>query len=168
MRWFSNHLLVPAGAPLQPALIREALQQGRAYGVFEVFGVPDGFDFYAQTPSGPVEMGGLATQATLHLAVPRLGPGAGTTDAVPTLRVRILRIARGASQGAVGLDRTVTHAEAQRGLELTYEAAQVGAYRAEIRVVPGHLLPLLGADGARYMKEYPYLYTNPIYVPPFR
>ena len=39
-----------------------------------------------------------------------------------------------------------------------------GAYRVEVYVVPRHLLHLLGENPAPYAREYPYLYTAPIYV----
>jgi hypothetical protein len=161
MRWFGNHLLVPQGAPLTPALLKEALAAGRVYGVFELFGPPAGFDYYADAGMAGELGGTVRPGTTLHLVAPDLGLPPGLPD-LPELRLRILYIGSAAAPVEVAA-QTV---RAGAGGALRHVAARPGAYRAEIRIVPHHLLPLLGrdADLARYRREYPYLYTAPIYV----
>lgn len=171
MRWFSNHLLVPAG-DLTPTRVREALAQGRNYGVFEVFGAPVGFDFYAagaEGAAGVAELGDkMKGAATLHLVAPRIPLPTGIRpDDVPTLRLRILHIAAGAPAGVQVADKTLGPDEAlgaAAARELRFPATAAGAYRAEVRIVPRHLLGLLGDNPARFLKEYPYIYTSPIYL----
>jgi hypothetical protein len=171
MRSFSNHLLVPAGGALQPEDLRQALRQGRGYGAFEVFGTPVGLDYHADTPAGLLEIGGAArAPATLRLFAPRptLPPGASPAPAQgPVLRLRILRVAPQATEAVEVASLQVSDA-AGGAAELRHVATAPGAYRAEVRITPRHLLPLLGedADRARFQREYPYLYTGPIYVSP--
>ena len=139
MRWFSNHLLV---TELSPDGLKTAIKSGRAYGAFEIFGTPVGFDYYVQ---GGGEMGDTAAVgSTLVVEVPK------TTD---PLRVRILRIdASGSNEVASG------------GGRLTFVAAQPGVYRAEIRVTPNHLVPYMGFAKDQLLKEFVWVYANPIYV----
>jgi hypothetical protein len=170
MRWFANYLLVPAGQPLTPALLHEALTHGRAFGVFHLFGPPVGFDFYAEGPAGQaaVELGGTATLgARLHLVAPRPLP-ADDRRADAVLRLSLLRVAPGATAAAVVQTRLLSAAELQAGVELVLDTATagVGAYRAEVTVIPRHLAPLLGPalDPGPYLHEFPYLYSGVIYV----
>jgi hypothetical protein len=168
MRWFTNHLLVPAGKPLGPLELKEALEARRGYGVFELLGPPHGFDFYADGPSAEQrgEIGAeVALGATLHLSPPRpLPAGDRRTDAV--MRVVVLRIAPGAERSAVVSERSLSPAELADGAGLTVDTKVhgAGAYRVEVHLVPLHLLHLLGQDAALYKHEYPYLYSGAIFV----
>lgn len=172
MRWFTNHLLVPVPAsptaPPAPAELKEALEQRRGYGVFEVLGPPHGFDFYAdgRDASQRGELGAEVAQgATLHLRPPMpLPQGDRRKDTV--MRVVVLRVAPGATGSQVVLEQRLSAAELAAAPELTVATATAGpgAYRVEIHVTPLHLLHLLGKDAARYQKEYPYLYSAPIFV----
>ncbi len=170
MRWFGNRLLVPSAAsPVTPAALHEALHQGRSYGVFEIFGSPAGFDFYATGPTTVAELGDTTgPTATLHLAAPQftIAKEAAVADATPILRLRILHIPPGATAGVEVATRTVTAAQVQAGAELTFAAPSLpsGAYRAEVRITPAHLLPLLGDSAQKYNHEYPFIYSSPIYV----
>lgn len=176
MRWFGNHLLVPKGAALTPQALYQAVTKERGYGVFEVLGSPEGFDFYADgpDPKAPAqtltyELGDTAPPgATLHVALPRPFP-AFVTGKEPVLRATLLRIAPGAKAGAVVETRFVSADELHAGVRFDVATATTGdrgpgAYRVELRMIPRHLLHLLGADAAMYAREYPYLYSSPIYV----
>ena len=172
MRWFTNHLLVPVPAdpkaPPAPAELKEALEQRRGYGVFEVLGPPHGFDFYADGREAGQrgELGAEVAQgATLHLRPPRPLP-AGDRRKDTVMRAVVLRVAPGATASQVVLERRLSAAELADAPELTVATATAGpgAYRVEIHVTPLHLLHLLGKDAARYQKEYPYLYSAPIFV----
>lgn len=168
MRSFSNHLLVPAGGEVQPGALREAIQKGRGYGAFEVFGTPVGLDYRADTAAGVVEIGGAARgPATLRLVAPRPPlPRGVPAGQGPLVRLRILRVAPQATEAVEVASLQV--GEAGDAAELRHVAAAPGAYRAEVRIVPRHLFPLLGedVDRARFQREYPYVYTGPIYVSP--
>lgn len=169
MRWFGNHLLVPPG-PLTTASLRDAVVHGRGYGVFHIFGEPEGFDFYALSPSPApgttFELGDTAPLgATLHLQAPRPLP-ATETSSEPVLRLSVLYIAAGGAGSEVVATQSVTAAELQAGAALRFDTSlrAPGAYRAEVQIVPRHLLHLLGESAASYTHEYPYLYSGPIYV----
>ncbi|MEK6606405.1 MAG: hypothetical protein AABZ30_01980 [Myxococcota bacterium] len=153
MRWFANHVLVPAGdAPLDPDELKAALAAGRAYVAFETLGSPVGFDFRAETAGGEiVEMGDVAPAgATLRVTRPTIHGWSGTVAA----RMRILRATTdGATEVAQG-----------DGDELAHVAGEAGAYRAEVRLVPEHLAPHLGPKPETYLHEYPWIYANAIRV----
>lgn len=177
MRWFSNHLLVaqPQVAALDHPLVQEALRAGRSYGVFEVFGSPQGFDFHGEQGGAVFELGATmpASGAVLRLTPPRLlysatlpRPAGGMAA---TLRVRVLRVpplmqplpeSPEPSEQVVN----VTLSADSTPEELVLRDLKPGAYRVEVRIVPHHLLPLLGANPEVYRREYPYLYASPIYV----
>jgi hypothetical protein len=168
MRWFTNHLLVPAGKPFGPAELKDALEQRRGYGVFEVLGPPHGFDFYAdgadKTQRG--EIGAEVTQgATLHVSPPRPVPmNDRRQDKV--LRLVVLRIAPGAEKAQVVIERSLSGAELADGAELLIDTKMhgAGAYRVEAHLLPLHLMHLLGKDAEKYKREYPYLYSSAIFV----
>ena len=169
MRWFGNYLLVPQGEPLTPALLREAVRKGRGYSVFHVFGPPVGFDFYAepaQVGQPIAELGDSAELgAKLHLVAPRPLP-ADDRRSEPVLRLTLLRVAPGQDKSQVVQTRLFSAAELQAGASLVADttALGVGAYRAEVTVIPHHLTHLLGPDAATYVHEFPYLYSGVIYV----
>jgi hypothetical protein len=169
MRWFGNYLLVPAAKPLTPALLREAVQKGRGFSVFHLFGPPVGFDFYAEPAAAGAPAGELGDTvpigAKLHLVAPRPLP-ATDRRAEPVLRLSLLRVAPGATTSQVVQTRLWSAAELQAGAALVVDTAALGAgaYRAEVTVIPRHLLHLLGPDSAPYLHEFPYLYSAVIYV----
>ncbi len=154
MGWFSNHLLVREG--YDDRGLKEALKAGRLYGVFEVFGFPVGFDFYAQGASIE-EMGaevGLSEGSVLVVKMPavqELDPAATP----PVLTIRLLRAIED------GFEEVAKSSDA----ELRFTPVVAGAYRAEIRVEPRHLEKHLG-DSARTVTKtsFPWIYSNAIYV----
>jgi hypothetical protein len=181
MRWFTNHLLVPQAArPLSTRVLRDALAAGRIYGVFELFGSPEGFDFYA-TAGGAMagkiyELGDTAPLgAVLRVALPHPFPSQ-LRGSEPLLRVSVRHVAlRGPGSGGPPnppssevLTRSFSiddlAANATLALDIDSAARAPGAYRVEVYIVPRHLLHLVGENAAQFAHEYPYLYSAPIYV----
>ena len=153
MHWFSNYVLVPQGE-IDDAVLKEAIAQGRMYGAFDYLGYPVGFDFHALLGETVYEMGDHApadTQVDLIVTLPkvhRLHP----LGEQPTISARILKADDG------------EWVEIATGMENLRESVGAGAYRAEIRIVPEHLRPWLGPEADDYMMDYPWIYSNPIYV----
>lgn len=152
MHWHSIHALVTTR---DRGGVMEALDHGRAFLVFEVFGTPMGIDFRAETSGGETfEMGDTAPAGvTLHLVRPSL-PEGFPSDPAPTITMRIVRAAAG---GGV----EVAHGS---DAELTFATTEPGVYRAEIHIVPEHARPYLGTSADELIHEVPWVYANPIYV----
>lgn len=173
MRWFGNYLLVPGGQPLTPALLHDAVQSGRGYVAFHLLGPPEGFDFYAEPaqPGAPTgELGDTVPfGAKLHLMAPRPLPK-NDRRTEPVLRLTLLRVAPGQTSGAIVQTRLFSAAELQDGASFVVDTKTqgAGAYRAEVTVIPRHLVHLLGGDNGNdtsvYLHEFPYLYSGVIYV----
>jgi hypothetical protein len=151
MRWFSNHLLVN---DLDIDAVNQAVRVGRMYVAFEAFGTPEGFDFVATQGTETVEMGGeAAVGATLRVTRPGLPDGHPAVPA-PELTLRILRSSPTGGEVVAEGD----------GETLEYLAAEAGAYRAEVRMVPHHARPFLAAEADALVREVPWIYSNPVYV----
>ncbi|MDY0003402.1 MAG: hypothetical protein RBU30_19035 [Polyangia bacterium] len=154
MRWFSNYLLVPPG-PVDDAVLKAVIAEGRLYGAFDYLGYPLGFDFHGVADGQVVEMGGETTGAasvTLSVSAPvvwNLDP----SGPQPTIRCLLLR-----ADGA-GAWEEVDSAEGA----LSY-VADPGVYRAEVRILPDHLRPWLGPTPDVWVVEKVWIYSNPIYV----
>jgi hypothetical protein len=157
---FSNHLLVrpePDGS-WDDRHLKDALRAGRLYGSFDYLGYPAGFDFHALEADAPREMGeqaSLAQAVKLVLRRPRverLDPAAKP----PEISARILRAREG------GWDEV-----AAGGEDLSLAVSEPGAYRAEIRMRPHHLVPYLASFGHLVeQRDFVWIYSNPIYVVP--
>ena len=92
----------------------------------------------------------LAHGQRLVVELPRVvGPAGGSP---PTVRARLYRIAAGGRREIV--------AESTGRIEAEVRAP--GAYRVEVGIVPRHLEPWLGGTG--YLREVPWIYSNPIRV----
>lgn len=152
MHWFSNYVMIPDGE-FDDRTLKEAIGHGRMYGAFDFLGYPTGFDFHALAGDTVYEMGDQAPAADLHLkvSIPKVfkmdpfGPK-------PVITARILK----ANDG-----EWLEVASATEDLDITVDA---GAYRAEIRILPEHLRPWLGPEADTYIKEFIWIYSNPIYV----
>jgi hypothetical protein len=153
MLWIQNHVLVDAHTP---EAVREALDAGRMYVTFEVFGSPMGFDFVAQSGASTFEMGEDAPAgATLRVVRPSL-PEGFPSDPAPVITMRILRsTATGGVEVATGSGETLEHV-----------TTEPGAYRAEVRMIPEHARPALGARHEYLVREVVWVYSNPIFVVP--
>jgi hypothetical protein len=151
MMWIQNQLLVDE---VTPQGIDEALERGRLYVTFEIFGTPVGFDFVASAGDSFFEMGEDAPLgASLRVVRPSL-PEDWPSDPPPVLTLRIVRsTADGAVEVASGSGET-----------LEYVAADAGSYRAEVRMIPEHAREALGARANALIREYVWVYSNPIFV----
>jgi hypothetical protein len=152
MHWFSNYVLVPPGE-LDDRILKEAIAKGRMYGGFDYLGYPVGFDFHGEAGGNVYEMGdhppdGVELIVTLP-EVYKLDPDATP----PTVTGRILK-ARD--------DGTWEEVDSGDG-DLACTAGP-GVYRAEVRTVPRHLKEWLGSESRRWLVEYIWIYSNPIYV----
>jgi hypothetical protein len=152
MRWATMHLRVPEATL---AAQREALDAGRGYVAFEVFGTPVGFDFHAEEASGTThEMGEFAPPGTtLRVTRPSLSPD--VPDAA--LALVSMRIVKSAAGGGVEVAQGT-------GETLEFVATEPGVYRAEVRIVPEHTRPYLGRLADTLIREHAWVYANPIYV----
>jgi len=154
MKWFSNNVLVKEDSDIA---YKEAVKAGRLYVAFEAFGMPIGFDFYANGSDGlTYEMGGevpSGVTAGIVAKFPRIYGGQGF-DEMPEISTRIIRIppAGAAEEVASGTN------------DILIEDAQPGAYRAEVWIVPWHLKKWLGTEPLQFIREHIWIYSNPIYV----
>jgi hypothetical protein len=153
LRWFSNHLLVDG---TDPDDVLEALDVGRLYVAFELFGSPVGFDFRAEASGTTYEMGDEApVGAELTVVRPTLPPGF-PQDPPPSITMRLLRSEAGAA---------VEVATADEG-DLTHTPDTPGSYRAEVHIVPEHTRPYLDSLADTLIQSRPWILSNPIHVVP--
>lgn len=159
MMWFSNHVLVrpAADGSWDDRTLKDALRAGRLFGVLEAMGYQQGFDFYATAAGATREMGeriplGMGPVLTVKRpAVRELDP----KRPAPELTLRLLRAKEG------GFDEV---ASAPSG-DLSFTITATGAYRAEVRMVPSHVMADLGefTDDVE-AKSLVWIYSNAIYV----
>jgi hypothetical protein len=150
MRWFSNWVLLPEGE-LTPGALKTAIRAGRLAGVFEVIGTPEGFDFHAEAGGTTYEMGDTVALA----AAPKL------VAVAPT----VLGLAPGQKAPAVTLSLKCNGAEVATGTDrIEYAPTAAGYCRLDVTIVPHHLEHYLGTTPATYIKSYPWVKANPIYV----
>jgi hypothetical protein len=151
MKWYVNHVLVTERTG---AAIREALHARRLYEVFEVLGTPADFDFRADRADGTTfEMGEVIPAGgavTLRAPVPH---ALGADPAVDTIRMVL---------------RQITPAGAATVYDgpgpLEYPVTTPGRYRLEVFIIPNHLVPYMETAASRLLKEFPWVYSNPIEV----
>lgn len=160
MIWFSNHLLVrpEADGRWDDLHLKEALREGRLYGALEALGYPVGFDAHATTTDGVIhELGAIVPftgAPTIHVTAPGVR-GLDPSRPAPVLRVRILRAIEG------GFEEVASGP----GPTLDYAPDRAGVYRAEIRMLPRHLVDRLGDWSAEALAtDLPWIYGNPFYV----
>ena len=157
MQWFSNHLLVrpDADGKWDDRSLKDALRAERLYGAFEVFGYPVGFDYHAVQGSIVREMGedvSLAGKPSLVVSLPRIERLDASAEA-PRVTIQILRARDG------GWDKLL---ESEK--DVAFSPTEKGAYRTEVRIVPRHLRGYLSTYSAFADKDFPWIYTNAIYV----
>jgi hypothetical protein len=77
----------------------------------------------------------------------------------PEIRMRLYRL--------LGRERRIV-ADRRGAIDLAVPGP--GVYRVEVGIVPRHLTPYLGEAAGRYLREVPWIYSNPIRVvePPTR
>lgn len=162
-RWLDNRVLALEPTPQS---IGAAIRQGRSFGVFRVFGEPEGFAYTAAFADGVDRAMGADREgpATLRVMVPRPealmdgGPQFTAEEAaLANLRVRLFKT--DAAGTSVIRDEVLAPAAI---LEQTVQAP--GAYHVEISITPHHLAAALGEESALAQTEYLWVITNPIRV----
>jgi hypothetical protein len=157
MAWMSNHLLVtPDGdGSWDDGQLKQALSARRLYGVFEVMGYAEGFDFHALEGGVEREMGAVVSLAS---GVRLLGQRPTVRDLdpagpQPTIRLLLWKAAEGGWQ-SVG--------EVEDDLDQVID--EPGAYRVEVRMTPSHLAPHVGTFTELAEREFAWVLSNAIYV----
>ena len=154
MMWFSNHVLIDKEG-WNDRDVKDAMRAGRLYGVFEYLGYADGFDAYAESASGTVEIGGqvaLADSPEIHALAPtvqRVDPDVTP----PEITLHLLRAIDG------GFDQV-----ASGTTMLHYIVEEPGAYRVEVRMAPLHIKSYLGNYKGTAGQPRVWIYANPFYV----
>jgi len=157
MMWFSNHLLIEpdADGSWGDRALKDALRSRRLYGVFEVFGYAEGFDFHATSGDSVIEMGGealLEDGVELTVSKPRVYDLDPTVDA-PEIEVRLLYARDG-----------VWEVVAQDNDDIAHTVDEAGVYRAEVRIVPRHLGVYLNSYSDLADEQFVWIYSNAIWV----
>lgn len=166
LRWLENRVLTPPGA-LNLAALQDALRAGRSYGLFSVFGAPEGLRFAARDASDALLWIGDAAPGPLTLELRAPTRPAALAGGAPFTAAQ-------ADQADVRLELWRTDAE---GTALVHELAglgaadellvtEPGAYHVEVKLRPRHLLEALGDQVDLAEVEYLWLITNPIRVTP--
>jgi hypothetical protein len=155
-RWFSN--LISVEGEVTRESILTALNAGRVYMAFEIFGTPVGLGFRAESEGQRFEMGATVNRhatsvVSFDLALPALAQ-LDSRERTPEL---ILRLLRASNTGWTEVARV-------NNASLHFETSEPGAYRGEIIIRPNHLLRYL-PGAAKLIGYRPWIYTNPIYVP---
>lgn len=172
-RWMANHVLVDdaaiaAEAPaVLPDAMRKATGSGRSFTSFDLVGMPLGFDFFAVADGEPVEMGREihgAQDVTLYFRAPTLVEPAwgfgGTADDPATARI-VTKLIRATAEGS----EVVLQAEGQ-GRTFAWPVQDPGVFRVEVWVTPRHLVPVLPRVESLADRDYPYIYSNAVFVRP--
>ncbi len=156
IRWFNNRLRLDV--PLTPESAKAALRTGRNHIVFESFGTPQGFDFYAQQGEVITEMGAevnFAAGLTLFAALPHLDLRSPHGDNAPSFEGRLYR--------ATGDNRELLQTWTDG--TSTLEVPGPGVYRVEVWITPSHLAPYLGEMADNYIhKTLPWVYSAALFV----
>jgi len=159
MRWMENRTLVDQQDQLK---VQQALREGRNYGVFTIFGDPQGFSFTANNAATTYQLGDKPTApVTFNVIAPKprfvAGPPFTTTEALSAkIRLKFIRID---DQGM----KIVSEVDSFQNIFQT-QITKPGAYYVELWIKPTHLLTALGTVKALADKEYLWVITNPIYL----
>lgn len=154
-RWFSNY--VDVENPGDRKAVLKAIKDGKNLVVFEIYGVPNGFDFAVVSEKTKAEMGEEVQMKgenyKVSMIIPQLSLDGSQSIANAKLKGRILKATpRG----------WVTVAEGTNS-PIEYSSSEPGVYRAEVRVLPHYLLEFLPSMPS-LIKERVWIYSNPIWV----
>ncbi|MFN7951426.1 MAG: hypothetical protein U0610_06855 [bacterium] len=156
LKWISNHLLV---SERSLDAEKDAARNERNFVVVEGLGSPVGYDFYATAGGNTVGMGDTGAfvpgDTTIHVPLPTLHPSAPGGGPADLVTIKLKRVLPG------GLDELVATSD---DAPLDFAATEPGAYRAEIWMVPNHLLPHLGPTPDAYLVPTPWILTNHLYL----
>lgn len=165
LRWLENRVLTPDGA-LDLDVLQDSLRKGRSYGLFAVFGDPQGLRFAGRGPDDALLWIGDASPGPVALEL-----------RVPARPVAM----KGAPFSAADGDAAVVRAELWRtdadgsakvhestglGAVVPFVAEAPGAYHVELWVRPQHLVGALGSEKDLADAWYLWVITNPIRVVP--
>ncbi len=157
-RWVTNHFLVKSSTLVE---IKSAILAGRGWIVFEGLGTPIGMDFHSQTHSTFAEIGATMTLiagiTTIHVEVPQLHSQSPRANALqePIITLRLKKV------DSNGIETTVA---SSLGNSIDFTVQDVGAYRAEIGMIPIHLKSFMGYKNSQATEEIPWIITNHIYL----
>ncbi len=156
MAAFSNHLLVrpKSDGTWDDANLKDALREGRNFGVFEFLGYAEGFDFYAREGSTSKELGETATAGSTLVATMPHVRNLDTNGEQPTLTMILYKAKDG------GWDEVARTSDAK----LEFVATVTGAYRVEVRMVPRHLRPWANQHLEFFRLERPWVMSSALYV----
>lgn len=148
MSWFSNMLLVEGELELESA--HDALGNGRVLIVFDLFGSPEGADFYVQSGDRRHEMGSTldwseGAELRGNIPQPRLDTGE-----VGMVHARVLR-AEGSEWNEV--------AQLEPGA-FSHPLSEAGVYRVEVRTTGAHFSSYLDTAPHFAERDVPWLMTN--------
>lgn len=166
LRWLENRVLIPPGE-LTLAALQDALRRGRSYGLFSVFGAPEGLRFAARDASDALLWIGDAAPGplTLELRAPTrpaaLAGGAPFTAAQADQAEVRLELWRTDAQGSA-----LVHELSGLGAADELPVTEPGAYHVEVKLRPRHLTEALGDQVDLADVEYLWLITNPIRLTP--
>ncbi len=159
---FSNHLLVRPDEEggFDDLLLKDALREGRLYGVMEVMGYAQGFDYYLEHKGqNTAEMGSTVSlsegAATLQIKMPQV-IDIDPAKSAPDLTARLLVAVEG------GFEEVTSDTK-----DIQWTVTEPGSYRAEIRMKPWHLEDFLGDELELVLsRDYVWVYSNPIFITP--
>ena len=156
LRWFSNHVLLPAGASPTPAAVQQALGEGRAWLAFEALGSPTGLVVQVVDDGDLIGLGEEVPWREgqrLRVQLPEVYGGPPADHALaPEIRARVVR----ASPTGVEI-------VAEGDTDVDLPTPGPGAYRVEIEIVPHHLRPLIPGQ-EELIQPFTWVLTNPIYL----
>lgn len=152
-RWFSNYVYAPDPSDRQGIL--RSIKDGRNLVVFEVYGMPQGFEFTASTNQGVSQMGDTVTRTgkfTVRMQMPKLIFN-DQENHEAELEGMILKAT---PEGW----RTVAQGKAAA---LEYQSDEPGVFRSQVLVRPNHLMRYIPGmfhlDG-----KHVWVYSNPIWI----
>lgn len=165
LRWLENRVLTEPGT-LDLERLQASLRGGRSYGLFSVFGEPEGLRFAGRGADDTLLWIGdaAAGPVTLQLRAPTrpvaLGGAPFTAAEADTAELRS-ELWRTDAAGSVKVDEATG-----LGATLEHVADAPGAYHVEVFIRPLHLKGALGSEAELAEVEYMWLITNPIRVTP--
>lgn len=165
LRWLENRILTPPG-DLDLAQLQDSLRNGRSYGLFAVFGDPQGLRFAGRAPDDALLWIGDAAPGpvALELRVPARPVALNGAPFTPAdgdqaeVRAELWRTDANGS--------TKVHESIGLGQTIPLVADVPGAYHVELWIRPQHLRGALGSEDALADTWYLWVITNPIRVTP--
>ena len=160
LRWMENRVLVKKLDQLE---FQNALREGRAYGLFSVFGEPEGFHFVGKQ-QGLLHQMGAAVKGTVALEVSApnrpVALGGAPFSKAEALKAEVeTRLYHTDSSGTTLVKKGLT-----LGGTLTHSASKPGAYHVEVWLKPKHLINALGTSNGLASKQYLWIISNAIFV----